>query len=92
MSAPSTTTYIGMNRWSDFFGYAAAVTPHDSNPVAPVPIRALYVGGTGNVEFIWAGDGATVTLFGVVAGTILNVVATHVRDAGTTATNLVALW
>ena len=53
-------------------------------------VSHLYVGGTGNLK-IDTGDKNTVTLVGVIAGTLLPVVVTKVGATGTTATNLVGL-
>lgn len=65
-----------------------AITPADSDLVAPV--RALYIGGSGNIKINDTGGGA-VTFYGVVAGTILPVMARRVWSTGTTATNIVGL-
>ena len=48
----------------------------------------IHVGGAGDVQLITAG-GTTVTYSGLVAGTTLNVQASKVVAAGTTATLLV---
>lgn len=69
---------------------AAAVTPHDDNDLATVA-RALYVGGEGDVAVITKGGNA-VTFVGVLAGSILPVSVSRVKDTGTDATNIVALW
>jgi hypothetical protein len=65
-----------------------AITPADSDLVAPV--RALYIGGSGNVRLSDTGNGA-VTFVAVQAGTILPVMARRVWSTGTTATNIVGL-
>ena len=65
-----------------------AITPADSDLVAPV--RALYIGGSGNVKINDTGNGA-VTFVAVQAGTILPVMARRVYATGTTATNIVGL-
>lgn len=65
-----------------------AITPADSDLVQPV--RALYIGGSGNLKISDSGGGA-VTFVGAVAGTILPVMAKRVWATGTTATNIVGL-
>lgn len=62
------------------------ISPHDTNQIEqngqPVTLRAVYVGGAGNItgkvmtEF---GASATVTFTAVPAGTILNVAFTHIH-------------
>lgn len=69
---------------------AAVVTPDNSNDLAHVT-RALFVGGSGNLNIDTA-DGDTVVLTGVVAGQILPIAVKRVRATNTTATNIVALW
>lgn len=65
-----------------------AITPSDSDLVTPV--RALYIGGSGNVTINDTGGGA-VTFAGVQAGSILPVMARRVWATGTTATSIVGL-
>lgn len=65
-----------------------AITPADSDLVAPV--RAIYVGGGGNVRISDTGGGA-VTFSNVPAGVILPVMAKRIWSTGTTATNIVGL-
>jgi hypothetical protein len=65
-----------------------AITPADADLAAPV--RALYIGGSGNVRINDTGNGA-VTFVAVQAGTILPVMARRVYATGTTATNIVGL-
>ncbi len=69
--------------------YAEAVTPSDTVDLTLVS-RALYVGGGGAISVITAG-GQTVTLSGVVTGSILPIRVSRVRNTSTTATNIVAL-
>ncbi|WP_420392666.1 spike base protein, RCAP_Rcc01079 family [Acuticoccus sp.] len=68
---------------------AFAITPSDSSDL-PVPARALYVGGEGDVEVRML-DGSTVTFANVGTGSILPVSATRVLQSGTTATYLLGL-
>lgn len=68
---------------------ALAVTPNNDT-VLQDGIRALYVGGAGNVSVVMAG-GQTVTFSGVAAGTLLPIRVTRVRATDTTATLILAL-
>ena len=70
--------------------HAAAVTPSDVTALA-TDARGLYVGGAGNVNLVTSG-GETVLFSGVTAGSVLPVRTHQVLAAGTTATNIVALW
>ncbi len=73
----------------------AEVTPADGSDLSFVS-RALYVGGAGDLEVVMAGDhssdGATLTIVGVPAGTLLPLAVSRVKATGTTATSIVALW
>lgn len=69
--------------------HAVAVTKSDTTELAPT--QALFVGGAGNVAVLTVG-GETVTFTGVIAGSILPVRVTKVLAAGTTATNITAIW
>lgn len=69
---------------------ARSVTPADGSDL-PRPNATLYIGGNGNVK-VTTEEGDVVTFVGVVAGTTLPVVCKRVWSAGTTATNLVAIW
>lgn len=70
--------------------YAAAITPHDTNDLA-YDIRAIYVGGAGDIALITTG-GSAVTLSAVPAGSILPIRASRIKATGTTATLIVGLW
>jgi len=63
------------------------ITPANSD--LPVPTKAIFVGGAGNLVLIALNDTAQVTL-AVGAGAIIPVRARQVRT-GTTATGLVGL-
>lgn len=68
---------------------AAAVTKSDSTVLTGV--RALYVGGAGDVAVQFPGGASTVTFSAVPAGSILPIQVVKVMDA-TTATAIVALF
>ena len=63
-----------------------AVTPDDGANLA-TPVRALRVGGAGNVTFT-DGRGATQVFTGAIAGEIIYCRMSKVAATGTTATNL----
>jgi len=69
---------------------AIEVTPSDTVDLAH-PCRGLYVGASGDVEIITLG-GDTVVLKDVFGGTILPIRVTRVKDANTTADDIVALY
>lgn len=66
------------------------ITPHDTNPL-PKPIRALYVGATGDVKLVDMA-GATITLTGLAAGMFHPVCATLIFATDTTATAIVGVY
>ena len=65
-----------------------AITPADTDLVQPV--RAIYVGGAGNLKISDTGDDA-VTFSNVPAGVILPVMARRIWATGTSASNIVGL-
>jgi hypothetical protein len=71
-------------------GHAAAVTPSDTDPL-PVVASSLYIGVTGDVTLVPAGQTDAV-LFKAAPVGLLRVAASQVKSAGTTATDIVALW
>lgn len=78
-------------------GDLVAVTPHDTTPIKAAIegrtqyTRSLFVGGDGDVEVI-SRAGQTVVFTAVGAGTLLPIQVSHVKDANTDATNIVALF
>lgn len=68
-----------------------AVTPSDSTPL-PAGVRALWVGGAGDVAVVFVQGTAAVTLKAVDAGECLPVQVTKVMLTNTTATDIVALY
>lgn len=69
-------------------GYAVEITAADSDLAREV--RALYIGGAGDVVVVTHG-GSSVTFVGVLAGSILPVRCKRVSLA-TTATNIVGMY
>lgn len=68
----------------------AAVSPHDTNRLAQAS-RALWIGGSGNIKVLTVG-GDTVTLSGILAGTLIPIAVCQVFSTDTTATLIVALY
>jgi hypothetical protein len=66
-----------------------AVTPSDSTVLTAV--RALWVGGAGNVAVVFRNTATAVTLVGVPAGTLLPTSVVKVMSTNTTASSIVAL-
>lgn len=66
-----------------------AITPNDSADLS-LETNGLFVGGAGNVK-VDLYDGSTVTLNGMLAGTIYPLRVKRVYATGTTATNLIGL-
>ena len=64
----------------------AAVTPHNSTPLAD-GVRALYIGTGGDIVVTVDGDDVTYT---VADGQVLTLNAELVKSTGTTATDIVA--
>jgi hypothetical protein len=93
MSSPSVPV---LNLSSGPASQVRAITPADATDLAPFHIRALWVGGAGNLSIIAAGDqsangsGTAVTITGVPAGTIIPIAVKKVMTA-TTATAIVGL-
>lgn len=69
---------------------AVAITKSDDDDLANA-VRAIYVGGAGNVALIPVGQDDSVVFQGVQAGTWLPVRTKKVLATGTTATALVGL-
>ena len=70
-------------------GFAEPVVPDTPSSSTS---RGIYVGGTGNISAVMAGDGATVVFTAVPAGVILPIRCTQINASGTTATNMTVLW
>jgi hypothetical protein len=67
-----------------------SITPSDTADL-PAGVRAIWVGGAGNISVILADDADPVLLSAVPAGTLLPLMARRVRATGTTATSIVGL-
>lgn len=65
------------------------ITKSDSTELDP-DLRALWIGGDGDLSILCWGQSAAVTISGVVAGTLLPIKARKVM-AATTATNIVGI-
>ena len=68
-----------------------SITKSDATDLTTLKIRALWIGGAGDVAVIAFGDTAAVTIAGVLAGTLLPVAVVKVMSTNTTATNIVGL-
>jgi hypothetical protein len=86
----SKNTYDGVKRSTlDPAEAAEAVTPSDVTDLATLS-RALYVGKGGDLSVVMAA-GSTVTLKGVIGGSVLALRVARVNATGTTAADIVAL-
>lgn len=69
---------------------AVAVTKSDAT-LLPVT-RGIYIGGTGDIAVIFAGDTAAVTLVAPALGIVHPWQVTKVMSTNTTATSIVAMY
>ena len=70
--------------------HAVAITPHDSTNLDP-PIRAFYVGVSGDVSVEMEGSGSAVVFKSMAVGWHpLRV--TRINSTSTTATDIVGVW
>jgi hypothetical protein len=67
-----------------------AITPADSD-LTNGPTRAVWVGGSGNLSVIGAGDTSAVLIEAIAAGTLLPISVKQIRSTNTTATKIVAI-
>lgn len=67
------------------------VFPAQPNSSGVCVTKAIYVGGTGDVNVVMQG-GQTVLFSAVPAGTILPISVSQVKSASTTATLMLGLW
>lgn len=72
-------------------GAVAVTLDADLHNTGRGPVRAVYVGGTGNVSANMS-DGSTATFVGVQAGSVLPISVRQINSSGTSATSLVALY
>jgi hypothetical protein len=68
-----------------------AITKSDSTDLTTSKVRALWIGGAGDVAVIALNDTAAVTLVGVLAGSLLSIAVSKVMSTNTSATNIVGL-
>lgn len=71
--------------------HLVAITPSNATDLSAEKIKALWVGGAGDVAVIGVSDAGAITLSAVPAGTLLPVMVTKVMATGTTATLIVGL-
>jgi hypothetical protein len=85
--------YAGINNPGFPPRRAVAVSPSDTTDLTDVA-RLLYVGGTGNLVLLLAGDGegSEVTLTAVPAGAFIPLQVQRVLNTGTTASDIVAFY
>lgn len=83
--------YAGTNPLTGSAFQAAAITPSDSTELVKMT-KGLYVGGSGDVKVLLAGDTVPVTFSSVTAGTILPIRVARVYATGTTAILMLALY
>ena len=81
---PSAINYGGVDSPP---GNGFVITPNDNADLSTVT-RAIYVGVSGDIEVIYAGNDADIVLHGVPVGRYSGRFR-RVKAAGTTATNLV---
>ena len=74
--------------------HATAITPADADLSSGIYTRAIYVGGTGDLTVMMAGDegDSIVTFAAVPAGSILPMIVKQIRASNSTATFIVAIW
>lgn len=70
---------------------AQVITKSDTTTYNP-PLRALYIGGTGNVSVDTAGGQPGVLFSALPVGAIIPVTAVKVNSTNTTATLIVGMW
>lgn len=68
-----------------------SITPGDSTDLTASRIRAIYVGGAGDISITALNDTNPVVLPAVPAGTILPIMPKYIRSTGTTATSIVGI-
>lgn len=72
------------------YAHAAVLTKSDTDELVKAS-RALYIGGTGNVNVVTV-SGETVLISALPVGTILPLRIKQLLSTNTTATLVVALW
>lgn len=69
----------------------SSITKSDVTDLTTNKIRALWVGGAGDVAVIALNDTTPVTIVGVLAGTLLPISVVKVMSTNTTATSIVGI-
>ena len=69
----------------------AAIVRGTTNQQLDYILRAVYVGGSGDLAYVTPG-GVSITLTAVRTGTLLKLRAKQILKTGTTATSLVGFW
>lgn len=90
MAANSTPDGVPAASWGPATKIVA-ITISDATDLTATKIKALWVGGAGNVAVIAFNDTAAVTIVGVLAGTLLPISVNKVMATNTTATNILGL-
>lgn len=70
---------------------AESVTPNDTTDLPNIP-RALWIGTGGNIALVPKGQTTGVIIQNVPDGTLLPIRAKRITAAGTTATDIIAMW
>ena len=70
---------------------ARAITPSDTVPLADIP-KALYIGTGGAITMRGAADTADSVWTNVPSGSVLPFRPSHIRETGTTAAGILALY
>ncbi len=86
-----------MKTYEGATGDIEVITPHDTNALRTgdnsyeVPTRAVFIGGSGNLNVITAA-GQTVLITAPAVGVWHPIAVTHIKSTSTTATPVLAGW
>ena len=87
MPIVANNTYAKQERYGK---KAVTITPSNTDELADA-VRAIYVGGLGDLKVIFWGDSTAVIFKAVPVGTIIEGIIKKVEATGTTATLLVGI-